>query len=92
MDFKHFKCTVLTYSTVTVVTTQLLICIFLVFIYTHTYTKTTCTMAGCEYEACSPALSFNINGLPDNSRKGREKTRQIAGRGWEGGGFCVEKK
>ena len=37
------------------------------------------TVVGCENEACSPAASLNINGFPDRSVKGREKTRQIAG-------------
>lgn len=45
-------------------------------------------MAACETEACSPLVSFNINGFPDRSagRTGREKTRQIAG----GDRFSVE--
>lgn len=45
-------------------------------------------MAACETEACSPLVSFNINGFPDRSAggTGREKTRQIAG----GDRFSVE--
>lgn len=60
--------------------------------HTHTNKDTTykqpSTMAACETEACSPLVSFNINGFPDRSAggTGREKTRQIAG----GDRFSVE--
>ena len=59
---------------------------------THTNKDTTykqpSTAAACETEACSPLVSFNINGFPDRSvgGTGREKTRQIAG----GDRFSVE--
>lgn len=58
-------------------------------IYSHTdnITKPPSTVAGCGKEAWSPVVSLNINGLPDRSGEGREKTRQIAGVKHD---FCVE--